>query len=103
MFPSEHGYAVVQAPVFETNVRPEGVGSLTITALAAAAPPLETLTVKTTWLGAAVNDGPVFVTATSAVGAGLITAVALAVLFPAFESAPELTVAVLVNEPLAVE
>ena len=40
--PSAHGEAVVQAPAFDTNVRPGGVGSVTVTATA--------------------SDGPAFVT-----------------------------------------
>ena len=40
--PSAHGKAVAQAPAFDTNVRPGGVGSVTMTATA--------------------SDGPAFVT-----------------------------------------
>ena len=40
--PSAHGEAVVHAPAFDTNVRPVGVGSVTVTATA--------------------SDGPAFVT-----------------------------------------
>ena len=40
--PSAHGKAVVHAPAFDTNVRPGGVGSATVTATA--------------------SDGPAFVT-----------------------------------------
>ena len=36
--PSEQGYAVTQSPVFDTNVRPVGVGSATLTARAGAGP-----------------------------------------------------------------
>ena len=36
--PSAHGKAVVHAPRFDTNVRPDGVGSATVTAVASDGP-----------------------------------------------------------------
>ena len=42
---SVHGNGVVQAPVFETKVRPLGVGSLTVTSRASEGPALLTLSV----------------------------------------------------------
>ena len=42
--PSEHGYGVVHAPVFETNVNPAGVGSVTVTPVASDGPAFVTVT-----------------------------------------------------------
>jgi hypothetical protein len=43
--PSEHGYAVVHAPLFETKTRLVGVGSATETAAASDVPLLVIVTV----------------------------------------------------------
>ncbi len=43
--PSAQGYAVVQAPLFETKARPDGVGSATDTSTASELPLLATVTV----------------------------------------------------------
>ena len=43
--PSAQGNTVVQAPLFETNVSPVGVGSLTVTFSAVAGPLLVTVMV----------------------------------------------------------
>jgi len=43
--PRLHGYAEVQAPLFETNVRFAGVGSLTVTPVAVDGPLFLTVTV----------------------------------------------------------
>ena len=46
MEPSEHGNAVAQAPLFDTKVRPDGVGSATTTPAALPGPLLVTVIVN---------------------------------------------------------
>src|SRR5437762_3539154 len=88
--PRLHGNAVVQAPLFETNVRPAGVGSVTTTFAALAGPLLSTSIVKFTKPPGFALDGPVLAMLTSAfvgvTGVLLIVVVALAMLLLAFVS-----------------
>ena len=48
MVPSEQGNGVVQAPAFDRNVRPAGVGSVTTTLFALLGPSLRTSMTKLT-------------------------------------------------------
>ena len=66
--PSEHGNALTQAPVFDTNVRPVGDGSATLTAAASDTPLLVTTMVKTALVPGVTEAGPVLTTCTSALG-----------------------------------
>src|SRR6266540_3748536 len=69
--PSAQANAVVQAPLFETKVRPVGAGSWTETFSAWFGPLLVTVKVYTAFVPNVAVAGPVFVIARSAtVGAG---------------------------------
>src|SRR5262245_2673399 len=72
--PRLQGNAVVQSPVFETKVRPAGVGSVTVTAAAFEGPLFVTTMVKTTFWPAVIRAGPVLVTPTSADGVTVVLA-----------------------------
>src|SRR5262245_45776828 len=90
------GNGVVQSPVFETKVRPVGVGSVTLTAAAFEGPLLVTTMVKATLVPAVALAGPVFVTPTSADG---VTVVLACRVNDACPPVPGLIVAVFVTVP----
>src|SRR5437879_1106375 len=93
--PRLHGYGVVQPPLFERNVVPTGVGSLTTTFCAAFGPPLETTIVNVAIVFSCAFAGPFFVTVRSATSVPESDVVAVEVLLVGFRSAVELlTVAV---------
>src|ERR1051326_990449 len=100
--PTLQGNAVVQAPVLETNVRPEGVGSVTTTFAASLGPLLRTSIVKLTKSPVNACDGPLFVSLMSALGVlplgGTMFVVDVAELLPLFGSPiPDDTLAVFVT------
>src|SRR5690606_13288136 len=71
--PSEQGNAVMQSPALETNTRPVGVGSVTVTLLAATGPALATTMVNTTCSPGAVAAGPVLLMLRAGTSTGVIT------------------------------
>src|SRR5262245_53121796 len=102
--PRAQGKAVVQSPVFETKVRPGGVGSVTTTFVAVDGPWLVTWIVKVRFVPAVTPAGPLFNTARSACTA--IAVVSVALLLAAVGSVVPVgaaTVAVLLSVPLAVD
>ena len=70
--PSAQGNAVVQSPLFETNVSPAGVGSETTTSRASDGPLLTTVTVYESGAPATALAGPAFTTATSALARSVV-------------------------------
>jgi hypothetical protein len=100
MVPRLQGNAVVQAPVFETNVRPAGVGSLTTTLPAEAGPLLTTVIVYVTFWPGLDEVGPVLEIETSAGCATLVFAVELlSAVFGSF-SVAEIDAVLLMLTPL---
>src|SRR5205085_3150976 len=101
--PSEQANGVLHAPLFETNVRPAGVGSETVTPVASEGPELVMVIVYETVWPAVIVAGPVFVMFRSAMTVDKLV-VSDALLFAEFESVVVvLTEAVFVTEPLAPE
>src|SRR5260221_13040431 len=76
MVPRAHGNGVAHAPLFETYVRPDGVGSATVTLSAWAGPLLNTSISKSTNPPDEALAGPYFLTERSvpAAAAMLVTA-----------------------------
>jgi hypothetical protein len=64
--PSAHGNGVVHAVVFDTHVKPAGVGSVTITDVADAGPAFVTVMVYVIVVPGRAVAGPVLVTCRSA-------------------------------------
>src|SRR5260370_452441 len=84
---SGHGKGVVQAPELETNVSPDGVGSVRITLAARAGPLLKTSITKSTRPPVPALAGPYLLTETSVPVAPATTVVlTLAGWFPGFGS-----------------
>jgi hypothetical protein len=91
-----HGYAVTQAPVFETKVKPVGVGSFTTTDCASLEPPFVTVMMKTAFNPGVKLDGAVLTTVKSLEGfTGTLTVLELFALMGS--GVLELTLAVLVK------
>jgi hypothetical protein len=98
--PRLQGNALVQAPVFETNVRPVGVGSLTTTLPAEAGPLFTTVIVYVMFWPGLAEVGPVLEIETSAGCATLVFAVELlSAVFGSF-SVPEIVAVLLMLTPL---
>jgi hypothetical protein len=99
--PIEQGNEL-HAPLAETNVRPDGVGSLSDTLVASEGPPLVTVIVYTMFVPAGALEGPLLVTLRSALMTTVLVVVEL--LFPKLLSKVlALTDAVFVTVPLALE
>ena len=101
--PTLHGNAVVQSPVFDTKVRPGGVGSASMTFCAVDGPSLVTPTTKVTMPGGVTDSGPDLLAMRSADAA--IVVMSVEVLLEGSGSvvpAGGATVAVFVRTPLAV-
>src|SRR5450759_1876723 len=101
MFVNVHGYAVVHAPLFDTNVSCAGVGSDTSTPGAVDGPLFVTVIEYVTVCPEDADTGPVLEIETSVLG---VTArIAAAELFAGFGSVDVVvTVAVFVIDPAAV-
>src|SRR6266498_1228488 len=98
--PSEHGNAVVHAPLLETNVRAAGSVSLTVTSAASEVPEFVTVIVYVAFCPATNGELAVLVIERSALVPSADDDVA--VLFAAFGSdVVELTVAVFEMVPVA--
>ena len=90
----------MQPPLFDTNVSPAGVGSLTTTVAASEGPAFVTVTLNAMFWPGETDDGASFVIVTSALCATV--AVDVALLFPGTGSdVGELTDAVLLTDPVA--
>jgi hypothetical protein len=95
-----HGNAVVQSTLFETNVNPAGVGSVTITLAASLEPLLVTAIVKTALCPGTMLAGGVLTIAKSLLETMLVGSDALE--FAVLVSPPPETLAVLVKLEAAV-
>ena len=94
-----HGNAVVQAPAFETNESPAGVGSVTVMFVAVSELLLLTATWNVIWLFEFAVAGPLFSTMRSMLPPAASGVVAVEASFAPFASFVELlTVAVLLIE-----
>src|ERR1051326_9175800 len=104
MVPKAHGYAVTQLPVFETNVRPAGVVSATDTPVAVLGPLFVTVTVYEIVEPGVMIADPVFTFAIERSVEAVTVAVQVDELLAGVGSlVVELTVAVLLIEPVTVE